>query len=334
MTTDISPWRYCVAPMLDWTDRHCRYFHRLLSQHARLYTEMVASPALVFGDREKLLQHEGKDAPCACQLGGSNPEELARCARWVEEAGYQEVNLNCGCPSERVQKGSFGACLMLDPQLVAEDFAAMREAVQIPVTIKHRVGVDKDDSYDFVCNFVGRIYEAGCRVFIVHARAAWLKGLSPKENRDVPPLHYDYAARLKKDFPDATIVINGGIKTNAQGVELLQGIDGVMVGRTAYNDPWQLVDVDHLFFGDDHSLPTRWDIIEGMTEYLHRIEPEGYLAIHATLVHMLGLMNGIRGAKAWRRILSDTKATRQYGPEILHVAAKAIEFSPASTTDL
>lgn len=326
MTSALSPWRYCVAPMLDWTDRHCRYFHRVLSKHARLYTEMVASPALVFGDREKLLRHDALDSPCACQLGGSNPKELAQCARWVQEAGYQEVNLNCGCPSERVQKGSFGACLMLDPVLVAEDFSAMREAVPIPVTIKHRVGVDQDDSYDFVCHFVGKIYEAGCRVFIVHARAAWLKGLSPKENRDVPPLHYEYAARLKKDFPEAQIILNGGIRTNAQALELLQGIDGVMVGRAAYNDPWQLVEVDRLFFGDDHAVVTRQEVIERMTQYLQSIEPEGYLAMHATLVHMLGMMNGIRGAKAWRRILSDTAACRQYGPEILHIAARAIEL--------
>ena len=223
MTPNPENWRFCVAPMLDWTDTHCRAFHRSLTRHARLYTEMITTPALVYGRRDFLLRHNKEENPVACQLGGSDPIELAQAARWVQEAGYDEVNLNCGCPSERVQKGSFGACLMLEPALVADCWKAMRDAVDIDVTIKHRIGVDENDSYAFVSDFVGTLYEAGCRVFIVHTRSAWLKGLSPKENREVPPLKREYAARLKKDFPEAVVCINGGIDSVQLAEELIAG---------------------------------------------------------------------------------------------------------------
>jgi tRNA-dihydrouridine synthase A len=212
-TAPHNPWRLTVAPMLDWSDRHCRYMHRLITRHTRLYTEMVTTGALLHGDQHRHLDFNPEEHPVALQLGGSEPADLAACARLAERWGYDEVNLNCGCPSERVQKGAFGACLMNEPQLVADGVKAMRDAVSIPVTVKHRIGVDRTESYAFVRDFVGTLKEAGCEVFIVHARNAWLQGLSPKENREIPPLRYEFAAQLKRDFPAATIVLNGGIKT-------------------------------------------------------------------------------------------------------------------------
>jgi tRNA-dihydrouridine synthase A len=320
LTLDPKAWRFCVAPMLDWTDTHCRVFHRALSRHARLYTEMITTPALVYGNRDFLLRFDECEHPVACQLGGSEPTELARAAKWVEERGYDEVNLNCGCPSERVQRGSFGACLMLEPNLVADCFKAMQDAVTIPVTIKHRIGVDQNDSYEFARDFVGTLYEAGCRVFIVHTRSAWLKGLSPKENREVPPLKRDYALRLKAEFPDAVICANGAIRDLTTAEDLVQTLDGVMVGREAYQNPWLLTDVDARLYGDDHAAVTRAEIIDQMTEYMKRVVPEHPQALRGTARHMLGLLNGLAGAKAWRRTLSDPAAYAAFGTELLHEA--------------
>lgn len=315
-----SKWRFCVAPMLDWTDKHCRYFHRTLTKCARLYTEMVTAPALIFGDRNRFLSFNAAEHPVACQIGGSDPAQLAQVAAWIDQAGYDEINLNCGCPSERVQKGSFGACLMLDPTLVAECFKAMKEATDIDVTIKHRVGVDGRDDYDCVRDFVGTLFDAGCRTFIVHTRSAWLKGLSPKENREVPPLRREYAATLKKDFPEAQIVINGGLHDLGLAEELLGGVDGVMLGREAYTNPWILSDVDARLFGRKDEPVTRETVIEEMTAYLKVQYPKDPRVLRGTARHMLGLLNGLAGAKAWRRFLSNPLAYERYKTEVLREA--------------
>ena len=234
--------------MMDWTDRHCRYFHRLLTRHTRLYTEMVTTGALLHGNVPRHLDFNAEEHPVALQLGGSEPADLALCAKLALQWGYDEVNLNCGCPSERVQRGAFGACLMNEPQLVADGVKAMRDAVALPVTVKHRIGVDRTESYGFVRDFVGTVAEAGCEVFIVHARNAWLQGISPKENRELPPLRYETVRRLKREFPHLTIVLNGGVKTNAQIEEQLAFVDGVMLGREAYHQPWLMADWDERYF--------------------------------------------------------------------------------------
>lgn len=313
-------WRFCVAPMLDWTDRHCRYFHRTLSKRARLYTEMITAPALEFGKRDRFLCFNEEEHPVACQIGGSDPAQLANAARWIEKAGYDEINLNCGCPSERVQRGSFGACLMLEPKLVAECFRAMAEATSVDVTIKHRIGVDGRDDYGFVRDFVGTLFHAGCRTFIVHTRSAWLKGLSPKENREVPPLRREYAAQLKKDFPEAVIVVNGGICDLGLAEKLLQTVDGVMIGREAYTNPWLLSDVDARIFGETDQSVTREAVIEKMTQYLKREEEKDPHALRGTARHMLGLLNGLAGAKNWRRFLSNPAAYDRFKSEVLREA--------------
>ncbi len=329
-----NAWRFCVAPMLDWTDTHCRVFHRTLSRHARLYTEMITTPALVHGNRDFLLRFNECERPVACQLGGSDPAELAQAAKWVQERGYDEINLNCGCPSERVQRGSFGACLMLEPKLVADCFKAMRDAVDIDVTIKHRIGVDQQDGYEFSRDFVGELYEAGCRTFIVHTRSAWLKGLSPKENREVPPLRREYAYQLKKDFPEAVICMNGGIDTVAMAEELISaGVDGVMVGRAAYQNPWMLTEVDERLFGDVHAPVTRESVIDAMTQYIHSVYEEHPQAVRGTARHMLGILNGLAGAKAFRRTLSDPQAYAAFGPDVLQEAYARAGWRDAGLTD-
>ena len=256
--------------MMDWTDRHCRYFHRLLSRHALLYTEMVTTGALIHGDVGRHLRFDAGEHPVALQLGGSEPADLAHCARLGEQWGYCEININCGCPSERVQRGSFGACLMADPKLVADCVKAMVDAVDVPVTVKHRIGIDKDERYGFVRDFVGAVSEAGCRTFIVHARNAWLKGLSPKENREVPPLRYELVHRLKKDFPDLTVSVNGGVTTSEQVSAQLLEVDGVMVGREAYHNPWWLTSWDADFFGDGGQATTREQVEALMCDYMVR----------------------------------------------------------------
>ena len=256
--------------MMDWTDRHCRFFHRLLSRRTLLYTEMVTTGALLHGDVPRHLDFDETEHPVALQLGGSEPDDLARCAKLGEQWGYDEINLNCGCPSERVQRGAFGACLMAEPKLVAEGVKAMVDAVSIPVTVKHRIGIDRDESYEFVRDFVGQVGEAGCRVFIVHARNAWLKGLSPKENREVPPLRYETVHRLKRDFPDWTFAINGGFTETEQVREQLQGLDGVMLGREAYHNPWWLASWDEQFFGEPAFEGTRESVEAELVDYMAR----------------------------------------------------------------
>ena len=247
--TTYSPWRLSVAPMMAWTDKHCRYFHRLITGNALLYTEMVSTGALLHGDQRQHLRFDETEHPVALQLGGSEPLDLARAAKIGEQWGYDEINLNCGCPSVRVQRGAFGACLMAEPALVADGVKAMLDAVSIPVTVKHRIGIDRNESYGFVRDFVGQVSEAGCKVFIVHARNAWLDGLSPKENRDIPPLRYELAYQLKQDFPALTICVNGGITTNEQIENHLRHVDGVMVGREAYHNPWLMAGWDEAFYG-------------------------------------------------------------------------------------
>ncbi|MBA3592049.1 tRNA dihydrouridine(20/20a) synthase DusA [Methylibium sp.] len=301
----LSPWRLSTAPMMDWTDRHCRYFHRLLSRHTRLYTEMVTTGALLHGDVPRHLDFNAEEHPVALQLGGSEPADLAACAKHGERWGYDEINLNCGCPSERVQRGAFGACLMAEPELVAEGVKAMVDAVSIPVTVKHRIGIDKAESYPFVRDFVGTVAAAGCTVFLVHARNAWLKGLSPKENREVPPLRYELVHRLKHDFPALTIVLNGGITTSEQIEEQLRHVDGVMLGREAYHHPWTMASWDACFFGAAPHERERSEIEARMVEYMEREralrgEPWSHVSRH-----MLGLWNGTPGARKWRQVWSD-----------------------------
>jgi tRNA-dihydrouridine synthase A len=261
---------FCTAPMMDWTDRHCRYFFRLLSRRARLYTEMITAPALIHGDVPHHLDFDPSEHPVALQLGGSDPAQLAHAARLGERWGYDEINLNCGCPSERVQTGSFGACLMAEPALVADCVRAMRDAVQVPVTVKHRIGLDAGEDYGFVRDFVGCVASAGCGVFIVHARNAVLKGLSPKENREVPPLRYEFVHRLKRDFPRLVFVLNGGVSDFATMERELAHVDGVMLGRAAYHDPWLLADVDRRLYGDPPAVSARADVVEALIPYAER----------------------------------------------------------------
>ena len=309
--------------MMDWTDRHCRYFHRQLSARARLYTAMVTTGGLLQGDAGRHLEFNAEEHPVALQIGGSEPDELARAARLGERRGYDEINLNCGCPSERVRRGAFGACLMAEPRLVADGVKAMLDAVDIPVTVKHRVGVDQQESYGFVRDFVGAVAEAGCRVFIVHARSAWLKGLSPKENREVPPLRYEVVHRLKADFPALVFVLNGGVSSlDAARAELAQ-VDGVMLGRAAYHDPWLLADVDRRLFGEQGSVASREEVIVRMTAYLHREAARGTAPRHVVR-HMLGLYQGVRGARQWRRELSDAIVLEREGADALMHAAQSV----------
>ena len=301
----VNPWRLSVAPMMAWTDKHCRYFHRLITRNALLYTEMVSTGALLHGDLRQHLRFDEKEHPVALQLGGSEPADLALAAKRGEDWGYDEINLNCGCPSVRVQRGAFGACLMNEPALVADGVKAMMDAVNVPVTVKHRIGVDRIESYAFVRDFVGQVSDAGCKVFIVHARNAWLDGLSPKENREIPPLRYELAYQLKRDFPALTISVNGGITTNAQIADHLQYVDGLMVGREAYHNPWLMADWDAVFYGDAPSTLTRDAVEEQMVAYMEQEAAEDGTPWSAIARHMLGLRHGLRGARRWRQIWSD-----------------------------
>jgi tRNA-dihydrouridine synthase A len=299
---DDNPWRLCVAPMMDWTDRHCRFFHRLLAPHARLYSEMITSAALVHGDRLHLLEHSHEEHPLALQLGGCDPRELAMAARHGADAGYDEINLNVGCPSDRVQSGRFGACLMREPALVADGVRAMRDAVGIPVTVKCRLGVDEQDAYADLQHFTGTVLAAGVDVLVVHARKAWLKGLSPKENREVPPLDYARVYRLKREFPQLTVVINGGITTVAQVRAHLAEVDGVMLGRAAYHDPWLLAELEHALW--NVPLPARADVLHRMRPYIEAELARGTRLKHIAR-HLLGLFQGQPGARGFRRALSE-----------------------------
>jgi len=310
--------------MMDWTDRHCRYFHRLLTRRTRLYTEMMTSGALLHGDVPRHLDFNPEEHPVALQLGGSDPAELARCATLAEQWGYDEVNLNCGCPSERVQRGSFGACLMAEPSLVADCVKAMRDASALPVTVKHRIGIDKVERYEFVRDFVGTVAAAGCEVFIVHARNAWLKGVSPKENRELPPLRYEFVHRLKREFPALTIVLNGGVKTNAQIAEQLEHVDGVMLGREAYHHPWLMADWDARFFGAAPVERERDAVEAQMVEYMQRIAAAGEPWSHASR-HLIGLRNGLAGARRWRHVWSDHRLKSVAPAEVSRLAHEGAE---------
>ncbi|MBS0430052.1 MAG: tRNA dihydrouridine(20/20a) synthase DusA [Proteobacteria bacterium] len=321
--------RLSVAPMMDWTDRHCRYFHRLLTRHALLYTEMVTTGALIHGDVPRHLRFNDSEHPVALQLGGSEPADLAHCAKLGEDWGYDEINLNCGCPSERVQRGAFGACLMAEPQLVADCVKAMVDVVDVPVTVKHRIGIDKVESYEFVRDFVGAVSEAGCRTFIVHARNAWLKGLSPKQNREIPPLRYALVHRLKHDFPALRFSVNGGIQTDAQVHEHLRLLDGVMVGREAYHNPWWLAGWDERFFDAAPSALTREDVEVRMCDYMAHEAAEHGTPWSNVARHMLGLRNGLPGARRWRQVWSDHRLKALPPHEVMARAHAVAVADPA-----
>ena len=322
--SNYSPWRLSVAPMMDWTDRHCRYFHRLLTRHTRLYTEMVTTGALLHGDVARHLRFNVEEQPLALQLGGSEPADLARAARMGADWGYDEINLNCGCPSERVQRGAFGACLMNEPALVADCVKAMVDVVDVPVTVKHRIGIDKNEDYGFVRDFVGTVAQAGCAVFIVHARNAWLQGLSPKENREIPPLRYDMAYRLKQDFPNLQIVVNGGITNHADIATHLLHVDGAMLGREAYYRPWLMTAWDALFYGDASTPPLPEAVEEAMVRYMERAFAEDGCPWYAIARHMLGLYHGRRGARLWRQVWSDHRLKSSPPREVLARAHAAM----------
>ena len=294
---------------------------------------MVTTGAIIYGDQHRHLDFNEKEHPVALQLGGSDPSDLARCAKIAQDWGYDEINLNCGCPSERVQRGSFGACLMSEPKLVADCCKAMMDVVDIDVTVKHRIGIDKIEEYSFVRDFVGELMQAGVRTFIVHTRNAWLKGLSPKENREIPPLRREVAFDLKRDFPEATIVINGQIDNLALAEELLEKVDGVMMGRAAYKTPWMLADVDARLFGDMHPVKTREEIIEAMTQYLRRETPTNSHAPRATAKAMIGLLQGLAGARFYRRTLSDPAAFAETGTEVLKAAYASAGWADRLTDD-
>ena len=333
--------------MMDWTDRHCRVFHRLLSQRARLYTEMVTTGALLHGDVPRHLDFDAAEHPLALQLGGSEPADLAHCARLAAQWGYEEINLNCGCPSERVQRGAFGACLMAEPALVRDCVAAMADAVDLPVTVKHRIGIDRGESYGFVRDFVGEVARGGARVFIVHARNAWLQGLSPKENREIPPLRYPFAHRLKADFPELTIVLNGGLTSMADcqahltpldgslpvdaepvPLDLLPPLDGAMLGREAYHNPWVLAGVDPILFGAPAPLPDRGAVVDALALYACALAARGGRVRDLTR-HVLGLFNGLPGARRWRRTLSDASLLAANDWRLIERAAAEVSYVAA-----
>ena len=310
--------------MMDWTDRHCRFFLRLITRHAWLYTEMVTTGALLHGDVPRHLDFDPAEHPIALQLGGSDPAALAVCARLGERWGYDEINLNVGCPSERVQTGSFGACLMAEPELVADCVRAMRDAVAIPVTVKHRLGLDRNEDYGFVRDFVGTVAAAGCGLFIVHARNAVLKGLSPKENREVPPLRYDVVHRLKREFPALAIVTNGGLARWDAIDRELACVDGVMLGRAAYHDPWQLAQADWRAYGDEAPARSRADVLRALMPYTEAQLQRG-VALRAIACHVLGLYHGQSGGRRFRQILSDASKLKDAGPELFLEALEAVE---------
>ena len=306
--------KLCTAPMLDWSDKHCRFLFRLFAPRARLYTEMVTTGAIIFGDRKRHLDFSCEEHPLALQLGGSSIAELRQCATLAAQWGYDEINLNCGCPSERVQKGNFGASLMLEPKLVADCVDAMRNATNIPVTVKHRLGVDESDSYDFVSRFVGTIRDAGCKTFIVHARIAVLKGLSPKKNREVPPLNYEFVYRLKNEYPDCTFVLNGGLDEHAKYNEILQKVNGVMIGRSIYQSPEFLGELSQLIH---NSVPQN---LESVISEIHRYavnQVNRKVPLKAITRHLLGLFHGQKGARTWRRQLSNPDLLKRNNPDLI-----------------
>ena len=314
---NISDRRLSVAPMMDWTDRHDRYFLRLISPNALLYTEMVTTGALIHGDYKRFLEFDPFEHPVALQLGGSDPEQLAHCARLGEAFGYDEINLNVGCPSDRVQSGRFGACLMLEPKLVADCVAAMCAEVKIPVTVKCRIGVDENDSYEEFTRFVKTVSAAGCSVFIVHARKAWLNGLSPKQNREIPPLRYDVVKQLKQDYPNLTIILNGGIKNTLEVQNHLEWADGVMIGREAYSNPYFLAEIEKSVFSTEPL--SRDAVIEAFIPYVER-QLKNQLKLSNLTRHILGLFHGEKGARIWRRYLSEHSHKNEAGITLIKEA--------------
>lgn len=313
------------APMLDWTDRHFRYLLRLVSKHIWLYTEMVTTGALIHGNNEeRFLGFNTAEHPITLQLGGSDPKALSRCCKRAQDYGYSEINLNVGCPSDRVQSGQFGACLMAKPELVAECIRAMINSVDIPVSIKTRVGIDHEEHYEQLQSLVEKVSETGCRYFTIHARKAWLDGLSPKENRDIPPLRYDFVYQLKQDFPDLHITINGGIKTHTAMQEHLNYVDGVMIGREAYHNTYLMADVDRLFYGSVEKKPARKQIITAYADYIEQEMVKGVPLIQLTR-HVLGLMHACPGARNFRRVLSENAHKKEHGPQLLIQAASEVD---------
>ena len=320
--------RFSVAPMLDWTDRHCRYFLRLLSKHTLLYTEMVNSGTIKYGDKDYHLGFDQSEHPIALQLGGSDPLELAEACKVANDFGYDEINLNCGCPSDRVQRGRFGACLMAEPQVVADCVTAMRQACDLPVTVKSRIGIDDLDNYQHLLDFVAPVHEAGCQTFIVHARKAWLQGLSPKQNREIPPLDYQRVYQLKKDLPQLEIIINGGITSLDQAEEHLHHVDGVMVGREAYHNPYILAEVDRRFFDSDTPTPSRLEVYQ---QFLHYVEQQRSNGIKLSYMsrHILGLFQGMPGARKFRRYISEHAHLPNAGVDTLYAALEQLNTQPA-----
>jgi len=316
--------KFSVAPMMDWTDRHCRVLHRMLTRRAVLYTEMVTADAVRFGDRARLLGYSAQEHPLALQLGGADPEAMAEAARVAEDWGYGEVNVNVGCPSDRVQSGRFGACLMREPETVGRVVAAMRAAVSIPVTVKCRIGVDDQDPETALDALVDRVVEAGCRTVIVHARKAWLQGLSPKENRDVPPLDYDRVRRLKAARPDLEIILNGGLADLDQAIAESAGLDGMMLGRAAYHGPWMLTQVDARVHGDAEIAVDRHAVVDAMADYADRMRVERGTPLKSVGRHMLGLFQGVAGARAWRRRLAETMYADDATGAVLRDAATLV----------
>jgi tRNA-dihydrouridine synthase A len=313
--------------MLDWTDRHDRYFLRLLSKHIYLYSEMVTTGALLFGkDSDRYLVYSQQEHPLALQLGGSDPEAMARCGVRAQDFGYDEVNINCGCPSDRVQNGSFGACLMKEPQVVADCYRAMQTELDIPVSIKHRIGVDDHDSFDDLIRFIDIVAAQGCGVFILHARKAWLKGLSPKENREIPPLNYDFVYKVKQKFPELEISLNGGVKTLEAAADHLNYVDGVMIGREAYENPWLLSEVDSRFYGEPAGTKTRHGVLREYVPYVDSQLKAG-VPLHLMTRHLFGLFAGLPGARAWRRHLTEKACLKTSGPEIILEAAAFVPES-------
>lgn len=309
--------------MLDWTDRHCRYFHRLLSRETVLYTEMVTTGAILHGDAQRHLMFNTIEHPVALQLGGSEPADMTRCAQLAQKYGYDEVNINVGCPSERVQRGAFGACLMAEPQLIAECARVMQAEVDIPVTVKHRIGIDDQEDYTAMHQFVDTVAAAGCKTFIVHARKAWLKGLSPKQNRDIPPLRYELVYQLKAAFPELEIIINGGITSLEQCQQHLEQVDGVMVGREVYQNPWLLAQVDPLFYGQPATVEQRKQVLPPLFEYIEQQLANDVHLNHMSR-HLLGLFQGLPGAKKWRRYISENAHKPGAGVEVLQAAAELV----------
>ncbi|VIO72061.1 tRNA dihydrouridine(20/20a) synthase DusA [Bradyrhizobium ivorense] len=317
-------WKFSVAPMMDWTDRHCRFFHRLMSRRARLYTEMLTTGAVIHGDRTRLLAFDASEHPLALQLGGSDPTDLATAARIGEDFGYDEINLNVGCPSDRVQNGRFGACLMAEPALVAEGVAAMKRAVKIPVTVKCRIGIDDQDPEAALDVLARGVIAAGADALVVHARKAWLNGLSPKENRDIPPLDYDRVYRLKAALPDVPIIINGGILSLAEAKRHLAHVDGVMLGRAAYQEPWRLLTVDSELFGEAAPHATMKDVFTAMRPYIERQLAQG-TRLHAITRHFVGAFHGVPGARAFRRHLAENGVRPGAGAEVLRDAIALVD---------